>query len=344
MTGTVDALWALWSPCDFGCGYCYFGTQDSHRENGVPTDLGVMSHLSRTDLSHADHMAFAGTLVGAGVRRIFLAGGEPLLRTPHLLELTRLIKLAGVEVVLCTNGIRLARREISQQLVELGVDAVSVSLDNTDPAANDARRPSRNGLHGWADVITGISTLLEVRGERPAPKVGIYTVVMRDTLDQIVPMAELAAELGCDYYVPQPIALADDHELHDQLSLPPSLAPELAIELDRLYAAGLPVALPGDSYRDRFIASVTARTGLVRDCFGGRDLWFIQPDGTVWPCPSSLKIAAVAAAEGPRTIKDHTAAQVFAPHAGCGDCALFSVDCVNMWPLTTFGAPAGGAA
>ncbi|MEE1805832.1 hypothetical protein [Streptomyces sp. BE133] len=43
------------------------------------------------------------------------------------------------------------------------------------------------------------------------------------------------------------------------------------------------------------------------------------------------------AAERHRTIKDADAAELFGKPFGCGsDCALFSVDCVNMWPLMDF--------
>jgi MoaA/NifB/PqqE/SkfB family radical SAM enzyme len=72
-------------------------------------------------------------------------------------------------------------------------------------------------------------------------------------------------------------------------------------------------------------------------CFGGRELFFIEPDGSVWDCPSSLKIAATHAWRR-RTIRGHAAADLFTITARCTDCALFSRDCVNMWPLMGFGA------
>lgn len=72
-------------------------------------------------------------------------------------------------------------------------------------------------------------------------------------------------------------------------------------------------------------------------CFGGHTLFFIEPDGTVWDCPSSLKIAATPPSRH-RTIRAGDARQLFGPaHRACPtDCALFSRDCVNMWPLTGF--------
>lgn len=38
-----------------------------------------------------------------------------------------------------------------------------------------------------------------------------------------------------------------------------------------------------------------------------------------------------------RTIKGADPAELFGKPSGCGsNCALFSVDCVNMWPLMDF--------
>jgi sulfatase maturation enzyme AslB (radical SAM superfamily) len=130
---------------------------------------------------------------------------------PPVLDVIEAIKNAGVQVVLCTNGIRLNRPDTTARIIELGVDAVSVSLDSTDPAANDRYRPAHRGEHGWHDVVSGIRSLLAVRGTGRPPRVGVYTVITRRNLSQVHEMGALAAGLGCDYYVPQPVSLAPDH-------------------------------------------------------------------------------------------------------------------------------------
>jgi hypothetical protein len=83
---------------------------------------------------------------------------------------------------------------------------------------------------------------------------------------------------------------------------------------------------------------VQSSAGLVPGCFGGHTLYFIEPDGSVWDCPSSTKIAATPA-QRRRSIKNADAGTLFAPPCSAArDCALFSVDCVNMWPLNGFSA------
>lgn len=331
----LDLLWALRSPCDLGCRYCYFGTVEEHRAS--PADRpGQMSHLSRADLSRAEVFAFAGTLAGSRVRRVFLAGGEPL-RWPPVLDLIRLIKQAGVQVVVCTNGIALNRPGITAALAAAGTgaDAVSVSLDSADPAYNDRWRPSHNRKDGWRQVISGITALLKARTDGRPPRVGIYSVITRLNIADILAVPGLAADLGCDYAVPQPIALDPGHPLAAQLSLTRDDIPAVAAVFRQLTDARLPVALPGAGYPAQVVTAIASQVSAVNGCFGGSTLAFIQPDGALWDCPSSLRIAATP--PGRRaTVKGADARVLFASRPPCADCGLFSVDCVNMWPLTGF--------
>lgn len=327
----ITLLWALRSPCAFACPHCYFGDVVDHKAS-LPTQAGALSHLSRTDLPTKDLMAFARTLVDSPVERVVIAGGEPL-DWPGTLGLISLVKDAGCEVVIATNGVPLSRQHVAESLVALDVDGVSVSLDSADAEANDRMRPSRSGRTGYNDVLIGIRALLRFRGARPAPRVGIYTVVTRARPQEITDMARLAADLGVDYYVPQPISLPPDHALFQQMSHTPDDVMAVGEHLDRLYGDPRGLALPDPSYIRRFVAAVsTQKGGHVPDCFGGARLFFIQPDGSVWDCPSDRRIAATAP-EARRTIRGADAGVLFATRPACTDCTLFSRDCVNMWPL-----------
>ena len=68
MSRDVTLLWALRSPCAFKCPHCYFGTIEEHKDN-VPEQAGVLSHLSRADLSAQILAGFARTLAGSPVDR-----------------------------------------------------------------------------------------------------------------------------------------------------------------------------------------------------------------------------------------------------------------------------------
>jgi MoaA/NifB/PqqE/SkfB family radical SAM enzyme len=327
----VTLLWGLRSPCAFACPHCYFGTIEEHKIS-PPDQVGVLSHLSRGDLSGEAVKAFARTLEGSPVERVVIAGGEPL-DWPGTLEVISLIKAAGCQVVIATNAVPLTRPGMAERLVELGVDGVSVSLDSADPVVNDRMRPSRSGQFGYQDVLHGIQALLQARAGRPGPRVGIYTVITRTRPQEITEMAQLAADLGVDYYVPQPIALDPDHALFDQLTHRPGDIGDVREQLGTLYAEPPGVALPDLAYVQRFLDAVSTQdSGHVPDCFGGARLFFVQPDGSVWDCPSDRRIAATAP-QHRRTIRGGDARTLFTERPACTNCSLFSRDCVNMWPL-----------
>jgi MoaA/NifB/PqqE/SkfB family radical SAM enzyme len=331
----LTILWALRSPCNLGCTYCYFGTIEDHRL-APPDRPGQLSHLSRDDATLTDITAFLATAADSAIQRVFIAGGEPLI-WPPVFTVVSMLKDAGIEVVVCTNGIPLCRPEMTSQIIELGVDAVSVSLDSANPGYNDHYRPSRNHRHGWADVVAGIQALLAARNGRSTPRVGLYAAITRRNVADLSEVARLAAALGADYYVPQPISLAPDHRLHGELALRDGDIPALATALDDLYDNPPGVSLPHRSYARQFVSVIVS--GIQREpwCFGGHRLAFIEPDGSIWPCPSRHKIAAADLAHR-RSIRGHHAAEVFSPHRSTcpQDCALMSADCVSMWPLMGF--------
>ena len=75
---SISLLWALRSRCTRGCQYCYFGTIEEHRAS-APAAAGSLSHLSPDDITIGEAVAFASSLRGSAVRRVFLAGGSPWL-------------------------------------------------------------------------------------------------------------------------------------------------------------------------------------------------------------------------------------------------------------------------
>ena len=95
-----------------------------------------MEFLPRRDLLTFEEIeTLARHLVGRGVKRIRLTGGEPLVRKGIVDLVEKLGAMLGhglEEVTLTTNGTRLP--DMAQQLFAAGVRRVNVSLDTLDPA------------------------------------------------------------------------------------------------------------------------------------------------------------------------------------------------------------------
>ena len=103
-------------------------------------------------LSFEEITRFVRIVAQAGVKRIRLTGGEPLVRK-QLSELIRMLRsIDGIEdIALTTNGILLAKQ--AQELREAGLDRLNVSLDtiNADKFEKITRRK------GLDAVLEGIA-------------------------------------------------------------------------------------------------------------------------------------------------------------------------------------------
>ncbi|HJU80408.1 MAG TPA: GTP 3',8-cyclase MoaA [Acidimicrobiia bacterium] len=128
--------------CNFRCTYC------------MPKEIfgRDFEFMPRQDLlSFEEIERVASAFVRAGVRKLRLTGGEPLLRKgiEDLIGLLR--RIEGVDdLTLTTNGSLLARK--AEALKAAGLDRVSVSLDSMDDtvfmAMNDVGFPVQNVLDG----------------------------------------------------------------------------------------------------------------------------------------------------------------------------------------------------
>ena len=161
--------------CNYKCVYCRTGT------NGA----------AYAELPFEDYLRMARILVGLGITKIRLTGGEPLLRkgiVDFVRDLANLRTADGSkpEIALTTNGHLLA--EIAQPLKDAGLDRVTVSMDAVDPErfARITRVPN-----GYESVLRG------VRASRQAglDPVKINCVLLRGfNEDQIVNFGKFARE------------------------------------------------------------------------------------------------------------------------------------------------------
>jgi cyclic pyranopterin phosphate synthase len=187
----TDLRISITDRCNYKCVYCRTGNEGA---------------LYR-DLPFADYLRMTRVLVGLGIRKIRITGGEPLLRkgvVDFVRELAKLRPpgrkppLAGganghggdepLDIALTTNGDLLAG--MAQPLRDAGLGRVTVSMDAVDPDrfARITRVP-----HGYDNVLTSIRT---------ARRVGLWPLKVNCVLmrgfneDQIIPFGMFAREEG----------------------------------------------------------------------------------------------------------------------------------------------------
>jgi len=165
--------------CNFRCPYC------------MPAEVfgADYAFLPRKEMLTDDEIVrLAGLFVRAGVRKLRLTGGEPLLRSglPELVN--RLAALPGVEdLSLTTNGWLLSR--LATDLAAAGLQRINVSLDSLNPD----RFGRMNGRgHGPDRVLEGIDEAVSA-----GLLVKVNMVVQKGVNDDdVLPMARLFRERG----------------------------------------------------------------------------------------------------------------------------------------------------
>jgi GTP 3',8-cyclase len=126
--------------CDLRCAYC------------MPERMQFLPRAEVLSLEELDRLCTV--LVGMGMRKLRLTGGEPLVRkgfTSLVESLSRHLRSGALrEITLTTNGTRLA--EVAHDLARWGVKRVNVSLDTLEP--DRYRRLTRGG--DLAKVLAGL--------------------------------------------------------------------------------------------------------------------------------------------------------------------------------------------
>jgi cyclic pyranopterin phosphate synthase len=185
--------------CNLKCKYC------------SPPFSG-RTHLQRREILTYEEIAIlAEAAVAAGITRIRLTGGEPLIRN-EVVDLCRMLaEIDGLESLsLTTNGVRL--RALAEPLSRAGVQRINVSLDTL----KRNRFKQITGQDRLTEVLAGIEAA-EAAGLAP---IKINTVVMRGVNDDEV--ADLTALIFSKPYHVRFIELmpfqhascSDYHRLH----------------------------------------------------------------------------------------------------------------------------------
>jgi cyclic pyranopterin phosphate synthase len=253
---------SLTDRCDLACIYCRPDKHDGYLEE-------------RLELAAWKTMA-AG-LVRAGVQRVRLTGGEPLLH-PAVVEMVAFLGTLGLDdIALTTNATRLERH--AHSLRQAGLMRVNVSLDTLDPER--FRRMTRGGKLDV--VLRGIDAALAVGFD----EIKLNAVVVRGEND--LELEEIVRWSWARGIVPrflEVMLIAEGAKLKDRV-VP---AEEMKDRLAHLLLPGEPTA-----ERDRGPAKyLVARhdptkkvgfiTGTTDTYCKGCDRLRVAADGTLRPC------------------------------------------------------------
>jgi len=164
---------SLTAACNYACTYC---VPDGKRLVAAQDELSAEAMVR----------GVAYLMEAAGIERLRITGGEPLV-SPKLDAFLRGVgKLGLVDISLTTNGQLLARK--LPLLLDSGIRRLNVSLDTLDPEA--FRRIARGG-----DLATVLAAMDAARAA--GIKLKVNMVPLRgQNLDQVLPMLEYCLARG----------------------------------------------------------------------------------------------------------------------------------------------------
>lgn len=161
--------------CNLRCRYC------------MP-DEGVPPTVHDELLRYEELLRVAEAAVSLGINRFKVTGGEPLVRRGCADFIRHLKALSGVhQVTLTTNGLLLP--PLLGELCTAGLDGVNISLDTLDNA--QYQRLTRR-THTADEVLRAV----RLCAARLPTK--INAVLLPETADQLIPLAELTQTLPVD--------------------------------------------------------------------------------------------------------------------------------------------------
>lgn len=161
--------------CNLRCRYC------------MP-DEGVPSTAHDELLHYEELLRVAAAAVTLGIDRFKVTGGEPLMRRGCTGFIRSLKALPGIrQVTLTTNGLLLS--PLLDELCDAGLNGVNISLDTLD---NAQYQRLTHRTHTADEVLHAI----HLCAARLPTKVN--AVLLPETADQLLPLAELAQTLPVD--------------------------------------------------------------------------------------------------------------------------------------------------
>jgi MoaA/NifB/PqqE/SkfB family radical SAM enzyme len=286
-----------------------------------------------------ERLAVIEDALRAGVREVFLTGGEPLL-SADLWPIAKRLKEARVKRTLATNGMRLAAhaREVAAFF-----DEVYVSLDGASPTTHDAARGTRSA---FARLEAGLEA---VRAEAPRPRLVARSVLHGKNLADFEALPEAARRLGFDrisFLALDASSPAFGGHPESRLCLVPSAREVDAFEaaIDRLQGRGelgdfvLESADRLHLVARRLRASAAGAASPRPDCDVATWSSVVEADGRVRPCFFHAEVGDVrhgllavrgsrAYSEGLRLIAE--------PNETCARCVCPKRRAASLWQRLT---------
>ncbi len=213
-------------------------------------------------------------------RTLVFTGGEPLVRK-DIFELTEYASSLGFNVVYATNA-TLINKDVARRMERSGVIGAAVSIDSVDPRRHDWFR----GVPGaWKKAVNGIKNILDA-----GMYLQINITISKFNIKEMEDLVNFADRLGAHVILLYTFVSFGRGEEFRWLSLDRKEFFDVikrAAELqENVKLVISPIAAPW------YYAYLTSKSRIplrlskfiVTGCIAARGMFYIKPNGDVWPC------------------------------------------------------------
>ncbi len=134
----------------------------------------IWKSKTKKEMSLKTYTKVLDELISCGLRRVGITGGEPLLHQ-HIVDICRVTKDRGVELIIATNGLLLSNKI---NTIAKYVDGLSISLDGLEKTNDEIR-----GIPGYYKNVT--KSILNIRKKYPRIRITISTTLTGKNLNEI---------------------------------------------------------------------------------------------------------------------------------------------------------------
>ncbi len=261
----VHPVWEVTAKCNLKCEHC-------HARGG---ETGGLDELTTEEGKRKVIDALAEV---ADFKSLIFSGGEPLVRE-DIFELIAHAKSRGFYPIVATNAI-LITKEVARKLKAAGTLGIAASIDSTKDEVHDAFRKQAGALRMAKDGIANASAEgMYIQVNITASKLN------KDELPEILAYADQLRAHVVLLYQFIPSGRGED-----------SSGLELSTEefRDEILAAGriqrdlhpviAPVGLPEYWALHNVTKNGGRQSDALRGCICGNGMFYIKPNGDVWPC------------------------------------------------------------
>ena len=273
-----NCFWEITDACNLRCIHC-------------EADAGI---AAPDELDESELLRVAEQLPEIGCERVYLTGGEPLVRWQWP-KLARRIADLGMQPIVVTNGIRVGSATLDTMRAA-GVRELSISLDGLAEAHDALRLPVHTPAPSRFDAVMRAIRLSVSAGLRTA----VVTTIHRRNLEDLPEMYQLLSGLGVSAWQVQ-LCIPQGRMRGQALAylLEPSQLPQVEDVLVRLIQDGRMRIAVGDNigyygqHEPVLRGSVRGTQSFWLGCFAGCKTVAICSNGDVKGCPSHPKSLVV---------------------------------------------------